>query len=433
MEGPNGPASTPNRLPFMTNDPHDSDADTPPGGDFVVPEEDKQEPPEWEKDVVRVERNGREFVLVGTAHISQESVDTVREVIRHEEPDRVCVELDEERYRALRREQKFEDLDLLQVIKEGKLTFLLARLALTAFQKRMGDSTGVTPGAEMAAAADTAEEMGVPVVLADRNIRTTLLRAWRLTPWYRRAELAAMLFLSLFQTEEVSEQDLSDLKQGDMISEILDELADVMPELKEVLVDERDLYMAKSIQDTPGDKVVAIVGAAHREGIARWLEHDIDADIVEPIDVVPEKSTLSDLIPWILPAIVIGLFAYGFMYGDTQQLQTAATAWVLANGILSAVGAIAALAHPVTVIVAFVAAPLTSLNPTIGAGMVTAFTQTVVAAPKVRDLHTIGEDLTEWTGWWTNRVGRVLLVFIFSSAGSAIGTFLAFGWLKNLL
>ncbi len=417
----------------MTNDPHDSDADTPPGGDFVVPEEDKQEPPKWEKDVVRVERNGREFVLVGTAHISQESVDAVREVIRHEDPDRVCVELDEERYRALRREQKFEDLDLLQVIKEGKLTFLLARLALTAFQKRMGDSTGVTPGAEMAAAADTAEEMGVPVVLADRNIRTTLLRAWRLTPWYRRAELAAMLFLSLFQTEEVSEQDLSDLKQGDMISEILDELADVMPELKEVLVDERDLYMAKSIQDTPGDKVVAIVGAAHREGIARWLEHDIDPDIVEPIDVVPEKSTLSELIPWILPAIVIGLFAYGFMYGDTQQLQTAATAWVLANGILSAVGAIAALAHPVTVIVAFVAAPLTSLNPTIGAGMVTAFTQTVVAAPKVRDLHTIGEDLTEWTGWWTNRVGRVLLVFIFSSAGSAIGTFLAFGWLKNLL
>ena len=417
----------------MTNDHNDPDAESLPGGDFVVPEEDKQEPPEWEKDVVRVERNGREFVLVGTAHISQESVDTVREVIRHEEPDRVCVELDEERYRALRREQKFEDLDLLQVIKEGKLTFLLARLALTAFQKRMGDSTGVTPGAEMAAAADTAEEMGVPVVLADRNIRTTLLRAWRLTPWYRRAELAAMLFLSLFQTEDVSEQDLSDLKQGDMISEILDELADVMPELKEVLVDERDLYMAKSIQDTPGDKVVAIVGAAHREGIARWLEHDIDPDIVEPIDVVPEKSTLSELIPWILPAIVIGLFAYGFMYGDTQQLQTAATAWVLANGILSAVGAIAALAHPVTVIVAFVAAPLTSLNPTIGAGMVTAFTQTVVAAPKVRDLHTIGEDLTEWTGWWTNRVGRVLLVFIFSSVGSAIGTFLAFGWLKNLL
>jgi pheromone shutdown-related protein TraB len=417
----------------MTNDPQNPDANPPPGGDFIVPQEDQEEPPEWERDVVRVQRNGREFVLVGTAHISQESVDTVREVIRHEEPDQVCVELDEERYRALRREQKFEDLDLLQVIKEGKLTFLLARLALTAFQKRMGDSTGVTPGAEMAAAADTAEEMGVPVVLADRNIRTTLLRAWRLTPWYRRAELAAMLFLSLFQTEEVSEQDLSDLKQGDMISEILDELAEVMPELKEVLVDERDLYMAKSIQDSPGEKVVAIVGAAHREGIARWLEHDIDPDIVKPVDEVPEKSTLSELIPWILPAIVIGLFVYGFFYGDTQQLQTAATAWVLANGILSAVGAIAALAHPVTVIVAFVAAPLTSLNPTIGAGMVTAFTQTVVAAPKVRDLHTIGEDLTEWTGWWSNRVGRVLLVFLFSSVGSAIGTFLAFGWLKNLL
>lgn len=390
-----------------------------------------------EDDIVRVDLDGKEIVLLGTAHISQESVDAVERVIEHEAPDVVCVELDEERYKALRQDQKFEDLDLIEVIKQGKLTFLLARLALTAFQKRMGEGTGVTPGAEMAAAADAAEAMGVPVELSDRNVRITLLRAWRRTPWWRRAEVAAMLFLSLFQSGDIDEEELADLRKGDMISEVLEELGDVFPEVKEVLVDERDVFMARSIQDVEADKIVVIIGAAHRAGIARWLRHSIPDSRIDEVTTIPQKSSISKVLPWLIPALVVGLFAYGFFAGGGEGASRAAWAWVLYNGVLSSVGAAAALGHPLTIAAAFLAAPLTSLNPMIGAGMVTALVQARFAAPKVKDFHSIGDDLTEWKGWWSNKLGRVLLVFIFSSLGSVLGTALASGhlitWIAGLL
>ena len=392
------------------------------------------QPEEIEDDITRVEVDGREIVLVGTAHISQESVDTVKRVIESEDPDSVCVELDQQRFDSLRSDATWEDLDLIEVIKQGKLTFLLARLALTAFQRRMGANTGVTPGAEMAAAADAAHELGVPVELVDRNVQTTLLRAWRLTPWWRRAEVALMLFASLFQGGDIDEGDLSELRQTANITAILDELGEVFPEVKEVLVDERDIYMANAIRKTDGDKIVAIVGAAHKPGIINWLKQpEIDDARIDEVTTVPERSSLSKSLPWILPAIVVGVFIYGFFNADPGQLKTAFLAWVLANGILSGLGASAALAHPVTILSAFVAAPLTSLNPTIGAGMATAFVQTLVASPKVRDFQSVADDITHWKGWWVNRLSRVLLVFLFSSIGSSIGTFVAFGWLKNLL
>lgn len=392
-----------------------------------------EDPTKIEHDITRVDLDGREIILVGTAHISQESVDTVEWVIDEEQPDVVCVELDRQRFESLRSDAQWEDLDLIEIIKEGKLTFLLARLGLTAFQRRMGAETGVTPGAEMAAAADAAEQMGVPVELVDRNVQTTLLRAWRLTPWWRRAEVAMLLVAGLFQGGDIDEDELSDLRGSAQIAEILEELGEVFPEVKEVLVDERDIYMADGIRNCTGDKVIAIVGAAHRDGIAHWLDETIPSGKLDEITTVPDKSTLSEFLPWIVPALVLGVFAYGFAYAPSQEFNRAALAWVLANGIFSSVGTIAALGHPLTVLAAFIAAPLTSLNPTMGAGMVTAFVQTLLASPKVRDFQSIAEDVTEWKGWWKNRLSRVMLVFLFSSIGSTLGTLIAFGWLKNLL
>ena len=386
-----------------------------------------------ERDITRIDLDGREIILVGTAHISQESVDVVERVIEEEKPDTVCVELDAQRFESLRSDQQWEELDLMQIIKEGKLTFLLARLALTAFQRQMGASTGVTPGAEMAAAAESAERLGLPVELVDRNVQTTLLRAWRLTPWWRRAEVALLLAASLFPSDDSSEDDLSELRETANISAILDELGEVLPDVKQVLVDERDKFMAHSIKQVSGQKIVVIIGAAHREGITYWLNHPIEQTDIDEITHVPEKASISKILPWILPAIVIGVFIYGFFNAEQAQLQSAFLAWVLANGVLSAVGTIAALGHPLTVAAAFLAAPFTSLNPTIGAGMATAFVQTLVASPKVRDFQSVGDDISSWKGWWSNRLARVLLVFLFSSIGSSIGTFVAFGWLKNLL
>ncbi len=392
-----------------------------------------EDPSEIEHDITRLEIDDREIILVGTAHISQESIDTVEWVIDQEQPDTVCVELDRQRFESLRSDAQWEDLDLVEIIKQGKLTFLLARLALTAFQRRMGAKTGVTPGAEMAAAADAAETMGVPVELVDRNVQTTLLRAWRLTPWWRRAEVAMLLVAGLFQGGDIDEDELSDLRGSAQIAKILDELGDVFPEVKEVLVDERDIYMAEHIRNAPGDKIVAIVGAAHRDGIAHWMREVIPREKLDEITTVPDKSSFSKLLPWLLPALVVGAFVYGWFNAPAQEFNAAMMAWIFANGILSAAGVVAALGHPLTVLSGFAAAPLTSLNPLLGAGMVTALVQTMVASPKVRDFQSIGEDVTEWKGWWTNRLSRVLLVFAFSSLGSVLGTFISFGWLKNLV
>ena len=383
-------------------------------------------------DIHRITIDEREFVLVGTAHISQDSVDTVKTVIQDENPDTVCVELDEQRHRALRNPRHWESLNLVQVLRQGQAPFLLANLTLASFQKRMGLQTGVKPGAELAAAAETAEEMGLDIKLVDREIRTTLLRAWRKASLWKKLNLFSTLLVSLFDTQELNEEELTRLRQTDTLSAMLDEMSDILPTVKTILVDERDTYMAHHISRSPGKKVVAIVGAAHMPGILKKLEGRIDAKEIAELSVIPEKSTFSKMLPWLIPAVVVGLFVYGFIAGNSEQLADAAVAWILANGILAALGALVALGHPLTVLSAFVAAPITSLNPTIGAGFVTGLVQAWVAPPVVKDLENVSEDIAALRGWWRNRLTRVLLVFLLSSLGSAAGTMVAFGWLKDL-
>jgi pheromone shutdown-related protein TraB len=383
-------------------------------------------------DIKRVMLDGREFVLVGTAHISQDSVETVRTVIQDEDPDTVCIELDEQRHKTLRNPKHWESLNLIQVLKKGQAPFLLANLALSSFQKRMGLQTGVKPGAELAMAADTAEDLGKDILLVDREIRTTLLRAWRKAGFWRKMNLLSTLLVSMFDNQELDEEELARLRQTDTLSAMLDEMSEVLPNVKTVLVDERDSYMAHYIRQAPGDKVVAIIGAAHMPGILKKLDREFTQDEIAELNVIPEKKAFSKVLPWLIPAIVVGLFIFGFMSGNTQQLKEAAVAWILANGVLSAIGALIALGHPLTIIAAFIAAPITSLNPTIGAGFVTGLVQAFIAPPQVKDMENVADDIAGLKGWWQNRLTRVLLVFFFSSMGSAIGTMVAFGWLKDL-
>ena len=384
-------------------------------------------------DITRLWLDEREFVLIGTAHVSQASVDIVRRAIVDENPDTVCVELDEQRHKALRNPRHWESLNLLQVLRKGQAPFLLANLVLSAFQKRMGLQTGVKPGAELAAAAETAEELDKQVSLVDREIRTTLLRAWRTASLWKKFNLLASLFASMFESGKIDEEELARLRQTDTLSAMLDEMAEFLPSVKRILVDERDLYMAYKIRNAPGEKVMAVVGAAHIPGITHHLRQPIDPGKIADISIIPPKPTASKLLPWIIPAVVILLFVIGFLSGNYEKMASAAIAWVLANGLLSGLGAMLAFGHPLTVLSAFIAAPLTSLNPTIGAGFVTGFVQAGLVPPQVRDLEKVGEDISRLSGWWRNRLTRVLLVFLLSSLGSALGTLVAFGWLKNLL
>ncbi len=384
-------------------------------------------------DIQRVVIEGKQIILVGTAHISQASVDTVLATIEQEAPDTVCVELDQQRYDALKDKNRWESLNLIQVIRKGQAPFLMANLALAAFQKRMGLATGVKPGAELAAAAEAAQERGIAVELVDRNIRTTLLRAWRKTGFWKKMQLVSTLVASMFETQKLDEAELAKLRQSDTLSAMLEEMGEMLPSVKTILVDERDVYMAHYIRNAPGEKIVAVVGAAHLPGILRRITEPIDPAIISEISTVPPKSVASKVVPWIIPAVVIALFIVGFFLGDRDRIAGAAIAWILANGLLAALGTVIAFGHPLTVAAAFVGAPITSLNPTIGAGFVTGLVQAFIAAPTVRDMENMGEDMANVRGWWKNRMTRVLLVFMFSSLGSAIGTIVAFRWLKDLL
>ena len=384
-------------------------------------------------DVHRILIAGKEIVLVGTAHISQESVATVRATIAAEAPDTVCVELDNQRYQALRDRNRWESLNLIQVIKSGQTPFLLANLALASFQKRMGLQTGVKPGAELAAAAELAEEEGRQLELVDRNIRTTLLRAWRKTGLWKKLSLVSALVAGLFENQQLDEEELARLRQTDTLSAMLEEMAELLPSAKTVLVDERDIYMAHFIRQAPGNKIVAVVGAAHLPGILRHIQQPADPATIAEIGTIPAKSRFSRIVPWLLPALVAALFVAGFFFGDRAHLTGAALGWIVANGACAALGALIALGHPLTIVTAFVAAPITSLNPTIGAGMVTGLVQAFIAAPTVGDMERVGDDLAKLRGWWSNRMTRVLLVFFFSNLGSAIGTLVAFKWLKDLI
>lgn len=385
-------------------------------------------------DIHRIHVDGKEIILVGTAHISRESVETVTRVIEETSPDSVCVELDEQRFKALQYRNQWESLNLKQVIRTGQVPFLMANLALSAFQKRMGLQTGTRPGAEMAAAAEAAEKLGLQVELVDRSIRTTLLRVWRRTGFWKKTQIMASLVASLFEKGEVDEKELARLRQNDTLSAMLEEMGRMLPSVKSILVDERDIYMAYHIRNAPGERIVAVLGAAHVPGIKRLLNEETITPVqIEAISHIPPKPLISKIMPWVIPVIVATLFIVGFLLGDRQQVAGAAMAWVLANGLLSALGTLIALGHPLTILSAFVAAPITSLNPTIGAGFVTALVQAMVASPTVRDMERLGEDLVEPRGWWRNRLARVLLVFFFSSLGSTAGTFLAFHWLKDLI
>mgnify|MGYP001811708139 CR=1 FL=1 len=231
----------------------------------------------------RIQLGDKEIILVGTAHVSKESIETVRQTINDESPDTVCVELDEQRLQALRDKNHWESLNIFQVVRKGQAAFLMANLALASFQKRMGLQTGVRPGAELAAAVECAEKNEAQVELVDRNIRTTLLRAWRKTGFWKKLNLLAVLFASMFETQKLDEEELARLRETDTLSAMLEEMGEMLPSVKAILVDERDTYMSHFIKRASGNKIVAIVGAAHLPGILKKIRQDFSADAISEI------------------------------------------------------------------------------------------------------------------------------------------------------
>jgi pheromone shutdown-related protein TraB len=373
------------------------------------------------EDVRVVPLGDREVIVLGTAHVSRESVDLVRSAIDELRPDAVCVELDAKRFEALARPERFEALDLREVIRTRQLATLGLNLALASYQRSLGLSLGVRPGAELLEAARCAEEAGIPVALCDRDVRVTLRRAWRALGFWKRSLLVASFAGALFERQELSEEDLRELRRTDVLSRLLTELGEAFPGLKTVLIDERDAYLAERIRETPGRRVLAVVGAGHLAGLVRRLESGERADL-GALSTTPPPSRLAHALGWGIPALLLlALLAIGLRDGGAVAGENVAF-FALATGVPSAAGTLLALGHPLTVLAALLLAPLTALSPLIGIGHVTALVQSWLRPPFVRELSSALDDLGSASGLWRNRLLRVLLVFVLSTLGGIVGT-----------
>ena len=382
------------------------------------------------QDIIKtVHVNGVAITLVGTAHVSQKSVDLVEEKIRTGEYDRIAIELCPPRLQNLTQKSMWKSLDIYQILRQGKGTLLLVNLALSAYQKRLAEKIGVEPGQEMMKAIELSAEYDLPLEVIDRDITTTLQRMYREVSFWQKLKLFSSLVASIFIGEEVTEQQIEDLKEGDMLHSLVEEFGEVLPSVKKVLIDERDQFMVGKLiemtksSDSPKN-ILAMVGAGHLVGMLPAFENPPTPEALEELDVKPPPSKTGYYVGWGIGLFILSMFGVGYMrspeLGTELILQ-----WVVINGGLSALGAALAFAHPVSIMAAFLAAPLTSLNPTIGAGMVVGIVESYIRKPKVADFESMREDIAHFSKWWKNGVIRVFLIFFFANLGSAAGTFIA--------
>ncbi len=371
-----------------------------------------------------------ELTLLGTAHVSQASADKVKELLTSGLYDIVALELCDGRHRAISQPEQLAEMDLFEVLRSGKTAMVTASLVLSAFQQRIADQMGVEPGMEMRTAIAEARRLRLPVELIDREIGITLKRTYRSLPWWKRLTLFSGLVAAVFSRETVDSNDIEKLKQGDILQTAFSEFAAESPELMTSLIDERDRYMAARLrlvmERHPGRHILAVVGAGHLPGIATYFNQATVSprDELSRLEQLPPPGRLSGWIAWTVIVLIVSGFIIGFMRSPELGLDLMLD-WVLINGGLAAMGAALAMAHPLTLLGAFLAAPVTSLNPTINAGMVTAGIELLLRKPHVRDFASLRRDTTHLTGWWKNRAARILLIFLFSAFGSALGTYFA--------
>lgn len=385
---------------------------------------------EIEPNVDLIENAGRSFYIVGTAHVSRNSADLVEKTIRERNPDTVCLELCESRHEALSNPERWKQTDIFSVIKSGRAYVLMAQLALSAFQKQLAKEFKIRPGEEMHRAMSVCEELDTDIELVDRDVRITLKRAWGKAGFWSMIKMTFSMLLSMVNAKEIAEHDIEKLKEGDELTLMIDEFSGALPGIKTALIDERDAYLASKILASPGDTVVAVVGAAHVPGIRKLFGTDVDTDSLE---VLPPPKKIFKIIGWGIPIIIVALVITGFLTSGRETSEQMVIAWVLVNGIAASIGTLIAMAHPLTILTAFVAAPVTSLNPTIAAGWVCGLVEAYLRKPRVIDMENIADDMTTLRGIWGNRVIKILLVVVLANLGSSIGTFVGIGWIAALL
>jgi len=371
------------------------------------------------KNIHILKKDGKEILLVGTAHVSKDSAREVKELIEQEKPDSVCVELCTARHNSIKNRNKWKNMDIITIIKQKKALLLLVNLILSSFQKRLAQQLGINPGQEMIQAISSAKEINAHLVLADRDIQVTFARVWKKLSLWGKMRILFMLIFSMFSKESISEEEIERLKSEDILTVALSELARSFPRLKNTLIDERDQYLAEKIKLAPGDKVIAIVGAGHVPGIKKEIgkEHDLTA-----LTKIPPTSNYLKVLVWGIPLVIIAIIASTFTFSPPAGFDQI-TQWFLWNGSLSALGALMAMAHPLSILTAFVAAPFSSLNPLLAAGWFAGIAEALIRRPRVEDFEQLG-NITTLKDFFHNRVTKILLVVALANLGSMAGTFI---------
>ena len=372
--------------------------------------------------VHRLAQAGREIILVGTAHVSRDSAELVERVIDEEKPDVVCVELCQARFDALKQKDKWQETDIVKVIRDNRTALLLSQLLMVSFQRRIAEKFKINPGEEMLRAIAKAEATGAKIVLADREIRVTLLRTWRMMRFWTRLKFLSEMILSLFITEDITEEDIEKLKEHDVLDLALKAVGEKLPEVKTTLIDERDQYLAYRISHAAGKRIVAVVGAGHVPGIQRHLDQEID---IEAINQIPPPSLWARFFGWVFSGGIIALFMAGFFYSGGQASINMILSWSAITATCAAIGAVLMLAHPLTILASALSAPIATLHPLIATGWVAGLVEASLRKPQVKDFLDLKDDITRFSGFFRNKITRLLILVAFVNLTTSIGTFIA--------
>lgn len=376
-----------------------------------------------EEHITRVHYQGKEIILIATAHVSKQSAELVKEVIDQEQPDSICVELDQDRYNNIKNPKAWADTDLVKVIKDKKVGFMLANLVLGSYQRKLAKQLDTNVGQEMIQGMKSAEETGANLVLADRNIQTTFMRIWRKMTLKEKFNLILNLFFALDEEEEteITDEEIAKLLQKDMLEAAMANMKEEFPKIGDILLCERDQHLAKKIKNAPGKKIVAVLGGAHVAGVKEEIFKEQD---MQEITTVPAAGKASKIIGWGIPIAIIALIAYGFVQSFQTGMQQI-TSWILWNGGLAALFTAIMLGHPLSILTAFVVAPISSLNPMLACGWFAGLVEAYVRKPKVEDVSNISNDIFSIKGLFHNRFLRTLLIVIMANLGSTFGTIIA--------
>lgn len=372
------------------------------------------------KNLIKLKYNNKDIIIIPTAHVSTESVELVKKTIEFYKPESVCIELDKERYKNLKNPDAWKNTNIIDIIKQKKVGLLVANLILSSYQKNIAKKLKTNPGAEMIQGMKSAEIINAQIVLADRNIQTTFMRIWRSLGFFKKLKLIFSLMLTNDE-DEVTEEDLEQLLKRNNLENAVSNLSDDFPEISKVLLHERDEYLAYNIKNAPGDKIVAILGAAHTIGVEKEIFKNQN---LKELEKIPKASKFSKSLPWIIPILILCIIIYGFYQSigtGTQQVK----AWFIYNSIFAGLFTLIGLGHPLSILTAFITAPFTSLNPFLACGWFVGLVEASIRKPTVDDANRIPEDIFKIKGILSNRFLKALLIVILANIGSTIGTVVA--------